>query len=213
MSRTPVTGDDVEQAVRLTAAALGEAPAAAWDRQAGPMECSCWDAVEHLNNGMFSYALRLAPATPRARGGVPIRWERPGDDGPLLPIAGDRSGGPAVQLEILEAMGGLVAGMVRSRSPEVRAWHVWGVADPEGFAAMGVVETLVHAFDLTAGLGVAWDPPAELCRRGLARLFPDAPTDTEPWPTLLWATGRGELPGRGPVGPDWQWHAAPLDVP
>lgn len=213
MSRTPVTGDDVEQAVRLTIAALGEAPAAAWDRQAGPMACSCWDTVEHLNNGMFSYALRLAPPTPRVRGGVPIRWERPGAEGTLLPIAGDRSDGPAAQLEILEAMGGLVAGMTRSRSPEVRAWHAWGVADPEGFAAMAVVETLVHAFDLTEGLGVAWNPPAELCRRGLDRLFPDAPSDTEPWPTLLWATGRGELPGHGPVGPDWQWHAAPPALP
>jgi hypothetical protein len=203
MSRTPVTGDHVEQAVRLTAETLAAAPVEAWERQAGPMECSCWDAIDHLSNGLFSYALRLAPAKPRSVGGVPIEWDRPGVDGPLLPITGDRSAGPGPHLEILEAMGGLVAGMVRTRRPSVRAWHVWGVADPEGFAAMGVVETIVHAFDLAEGLGLEWEPPSELCRLGLARLFPDAPTDTDPWPTLLWATGRGELTGHAPVGSDW----------
>ncbi|GAB3661962.1 hypothetical protein [Glycomyces tarimensis] len=210
MSRTIVTGEDVELAVHLTAQTLGEAPAEAWDRQAGPMECSCWDAIDHLNNGMFSYALRLAPPTPRVPGGVPLLWERPGVDGPLLPITGDRSKGPATQLELLVAMGGLVSGMARGRTPDVRAWHIWGVADPEGFAAMGVAETILHAFDLAEGLGLEWHPPADLCARTLARLFPDAPTDTEPWPTLLWAAGRGDLPGHEPVGPDWQWHSAPL---
>jgi hypothetical protein len=60
---------------------------------------------------------------------------------------------------------------------------------------MGVVETLVHTHDLAEGLGLALAPPADLCSRALARLFPDAPGTTEPWPTLLWATGRAGLPG------------------
>lgn len=40
-----------------------------------------------------------------------------------------------------------------------------------------------------------WNPPADLCTRVLARLFPHAPATTSPWPTLLRATGRGDLPG------------------
>jgi hypothetical protein len=56
-------------------------------------------------------------------------------------------------------------------------------SDPEGFAAMGVVETLVHTHDLAEGLGLAWTPPSDLCSRVLARLFPDAPKATGPWPT------------------------------
>jgi hypothetical protein len=83
-----------------------------------------------------------------------------------------------------------------------------GLADPEGFAAMGVVEVLVHAYDVARGLDLSFDPPADLCDRVLARLFPDAPTDTERWPTLLWATGRGALPGR-PVLGRWRWYAEP----
>jgi hypothetical protein len=73
---------------------------------------------------------------------------------------------------------------------------------------MGVVETLVHTHDVAEGLGVDWTPPADLCDRVLARLFPDAPTDTAPWPALLWATGRTELPHR-PRRTEWRWYGAP----
>jgi hypothetical protein len=73
---------------------------------------------------------------------------------------------------------------------------------------MGVVETLVHTHDLAEGLGLSWTPPAGLCSRVLARLFPDAPGTTDPWLTLLWATGRAELPGR-PRLSTWQWQGTP----
>jgi hypothetical protein len=81
----------------------------------------------------------------------------------------------------------------------------FGVADPERFAAaVGVAEVLLHSHDVCAGLGVGFKPPAGLCRRVLDRVFPDAPTDTEPWLTLLWATGRSELPGHARVI-GWHW--------
>ncbi|MGW4767070.1 hypothetical protein ACWEO2_03375 [Nocardia sp. NPDC004278] len=44
--------------------------------------------------------------------------------------------------------------------------------------------------------------------RALARLFPDAPDSTEPWTTLLWATGRAELPGH-PQLTTWRWDGTP----
>ena len=40
------------------------------------------------------------------------------------------------------------------------------------------------------------------------RLFPGAPETTAPWPTLLWATGRAELPGH-PRLTTWRWHGTP----
>jgi hypothetical protein len=209
MSRTPVTGTDVERAVALTAEALRPAPAEAWDAQAGPMDCSCWDAMDHLNNGVFSYALRLAPQVPYLQGRPTIVWQRPGEQ--PLPLITDRESGPEAGIEVLLMAGGLVSAVVDARPPTARAWHIWGMADPEGFAAMGVVETLAHAFDLTQGLGVDFEAPADLVSPALARLFPEAPTDTDPWPTLLWATGRGELDGHAKRGPDWTWHGAPLD--
>ncbi|MDH6130573.1 hypothetical protein [Kitasatospora sp. GP82] len=56
--------------------------------------------------------------------------------------------------------------------------------------------------------GLSWAPPAELCDRTLRRLFPDAPSRTERWPTLLWSTGRADLPGH-PRLTGWQWAGAP----
>jgi hypothetical protein len=76
---------------------------------------------------------------------------------------------------------------------------------------MGVLETLAHGFDLTQGLRVPFEPPAELLVPALARLFPEAPTETDPWRTMLWAMGRGELEGHEKRGPDWAWHSAPLE--
>ncbi|WP_425750762.1 hypothetical protein [Micromonospora sp. DT47] len=83
------------------------------------------------------------------------------------------------------------------------------MADPEGFAGMGCVEALVHGHDITQGLGLALDPPRDVCARVLTRMFPAAdPVDLDPWTALLWATGRVEPPGH-PTIEQWRWHSAP----
>lgn len=194
--------------MRFAVGALRAAPAEAWGNKAGPLEWDCWETVEHLCDDLFAYAARISPASAPLDGRVPFASgsRRPG--GPENTIYVDRAAGPPGLLQALEACGGLLAAMVRTTSPLVRAFHVHGVSDAEGFAAMGVAETLVHAHDVTQGLGLAWNPPADLCARVLARLFPHAPVTTSPWPTLLWATGRGELPGR-PRLTEWRWYAAP----
>ncbi|WP_246536616.1 hypothetical protein [Saccharopolyspora endophytica] len=110
----------------------------------------------------------------------------------------------------MEATAALLVAMVRTASPQVRSYHVFGNADPEGFAAMGIVETLVHTHDVTDDLGLEWNPPAELCTRVLDRLFPEAPASTDPWAVLLWSTGRADLPGR-PRLVTWRWDGAPRD--
>ncbi|GAB4002990.1 hypothetical protein GCM10029992_42940 [Glycomyces albus] len=197
-----MTADHVERTVRLAVDALRPAPIERWDRQAGPMECSCWEAADHLCTALFRYAARFGLRTPPTDRALAIAH------GPRAPIVLDRDAG--APLEVVESMGGLLVAMLGTAGPQWRAWHVWGVADPEGFAAMGVVETGVHAWDLAQGLGLEWRPPDELCAPALARLFPEAPSETDPWATLLWATGRGDLPGHGRRDPEWSWHSAPL---
>ncbi|WP_344942155.1 maleylpyruvate isomerase N-terminal domain-containing protein [Sphaerisporangium flaviroseum] len=203
-----VTADDVDQAVRLAVGILQQAPPPAWEGKAGSLDWDCWETVEHLSDDLFSYAAQLGPRTPPLEGLVPFAWERRRPGGPANAIHADRAAGPAGLLQVLEASCALLTAMVRTTPPEVRAHHTFGVSDPEGFAAMGIVETLVHTHDLAEGLGLAWNPPADLCSRVLARLFPDAPASTDPWPTLLWATGRGELPGH-PRLTTWRWYATP----
>lgn len=205
----PVTAGDVEAAVRGAVAALAGARGADWSLSAGGLDWDCWETVEHLADGLFGYAVQLAPFRPPLDNFVPLRWQRDRPDGPPNVVFVDRAEGPAGLLQVLAAGCGLLAAMVRTAAPEVRAFHAYGLSDPEGFAAMGVVETLVHTHDVAVGLALPWAPPAELCDRALARLFPDAPADTERWPTLLWATGRAELPGHGRRVFD-RWHSAPL---
>src|SRR5216683_160819 len=196
--RLPVTADDLDQAVQLAVTTLREAPqAAAWDGKAGSLDWDCLETAEHLSDALFSYAVSLGPRTPpRSR------------DGPDNAVHADRAAGAAGLLQVLEACGALLVAMVRTTPSGVRAYHSYGVSDPEGFAAMGVVETLVHTHDLAGGLGLAWAPPAGLCSTALARLFPDAPVTTDPWLTLLWATGRATLPGH-PRPATWRWNGTP----
>ncbi|MEU3960283.1 maleylpyruvate isomerase N-terminal domain-containing protein [Streptomyces buecherae] len=206
--RTPVTADDLERAVRHAVATLRQAPAAAWESKAGTLEWDCWETVEHLSDDLFAYAAQLGPATPPLTSDVPFVWESRRPGGPANAIHADRAAGPDGLLQVLEASGALLVAMVRTKPPQVRAHHVFGASDPEGFAAMGLVETLVHTHDLAEGLGLDWTPPADVCARVLARLFPDAPRTTAPWPTLLWSTGRAELPDHPPLT-TWRWYGAP----
>ncbi|MDK1473174.1 maleylpyruvate isomerase N-terminal domain-containing protein [Streptomyces sp. 549] len=205
----PVTADDVALAVRLAVSALRDAPPTAWDKPAGSLEWTCWETVEHLADDLFAYAVQLGPAEPPLDGEVPFVHERRRPGGPRNTVHAEREAGPDGLLSVLEACGALLVAMVRTTGPDVRSYHSLGVSDAEGFAAMGVVETVVHTHDLARGLGLDWDPPADLCARVLTRLFPDAPQHAaDPWPTLLWATGRAALPGR-PRQTTWRWDGTP----
>jgi hypothetical protein len=84
------------------------------------------------------------------------------------------------------------------------------MADVSGWIGMGCEEILLHTDDIARGLGLPYRPPADLSARILARLFPWAPSDIDPWDSLRWATGRAALPDRERLGPDWYWHCPPL---
>jgi hypothetical protein len=109
----------------------------------------------------------------------------------------------------LRAATEVLARVVDAAGPDERGFHDWGLADASGFAAMGCAELLLHTGDVAEGRGLDWTPPPGLAAATRARLFPWAPADADPWTALLWATGRGELPGHDPVT-SWRWHCAPL---
>ncbi|MGV9271403.1 maleylpyruvate isomerase N-terminal domain-containing protein [Kitasatospora sp. NPDC003701] len=205
----PVTPDDLALTLRLAAATLRGAPADAdWSRPAGTLAWDCWATVEHLADDLLAYAAQLGPQNPPRDRYVPFRSVRLSPGAPNSFVYAQRESGPDGLVEVLEASGALMVAIARTASPDTRAYHPWGLADPAGFTAMSLVETLVHLHDVAQGLGLPWEPPAEVCHRTLGRLFPDVRPDPAagPWPTLLWATGRGELPGR-PRRTDWRWYA------
>lgn len=208
MSRSVVTAEDLDHAVRLAVEVLREVPEQAWRSKAGSLRWDRWETVEHLSDDLFSYAVQLG--APRLDDLVPFLWRPRRDGGPHNAVHADAEAGPAGLLQTLRATAALLVAMVRTASPQVRSYHAYGTSDPEGFAAMGIVETLVHTHDVTEGLGLRWDPPAQMCTRVLERLFPDAPASAGPWTALLWSTGRAELPGRARLT-SWRWDGRPRD--
>jgi hypothetical protein len=198
---------DVLRAVELARDALSRAVDLDWQVRAGSLDWTCWETVEYMSDDLFAYAAQLAPANPSLSTHVPFGWQRRRDGGPALTVYVEPQEGPLGLLTVFEACGAMLAAMVEAVPPQRLSFHSYVPSDASGFAAMGVVEVLVHMHDVAVGLRLPWVPPADLCTGALRRLFPAVPID-DPWPTLLWATGRADLPGR-PTRTSWAWDGAP----
>ncbi|MFC7881779.1 GNAT family N-acetyltransferase [Streptomyces sp. NPDC057376] len=187
-------GEQVEEAVADAVALLRTATDRDWTAvRAGRLEWDCRQTAEHIAGDLIAYAGQLAGRAAQAY----VPFEITLDDGT------DNAGA----LHVVETTGALLAATLRTTPREVRAFHPYPFrsANREGFAAMGITEVLLHTHDIAEGLGLAYEPPARLCTDVLTRLFPHVRPGTDPWRTLLWATGRGDLPGR-PAVTEWRWR-------
>ncbi|WP_328561145.1 GNAT family N-acetyltransferase [Streptomyces coelicoflavus] len=187
-------GEQLEEAVAGAVALLRTATDRDWDgTRAGRLEWSCRYTTEHIASDLVAYAGQLAGRATEAY--VPFE------------ITLDEGTGNEDVLQVIETAGALLAATLRTTPRGVRAFHPYPhrSANREGFAAMGVAEVLLHTHDIAEGLGLAYEPPVELCTGVLARIFPHVRPGADPWRTLLWATGRGDLAGRAPVT-EWRWR-------
>lgn len=194
-SREPVTHSDVHTVADLVVGALKPNTDRDWMVPAGRLEWSCWDTAEHIAGVGLVYAAQLAIR--KQEGRYARLYPR------LFPEPA-----PVEVCESIEAAYRLLAYTVQAAPTEVRAYHPYGSADAEGFAAIASAEALVHTHDIMSGLGLVFEPDPEVSRRLLARTFPEAPDTGDPWAGLLQATGRtGDQPPT-----TWRWHAAPVPV-
>ncbi|XVV12304.1 hypothetical protein ACQP2X_47150 [Actinoplanes sp. CA-131856] len=200
--------DDVTRAVSLAVTTLTPAEKDDWTRPAGPLTWTCWETAEHMADCLFGYAAQLTPSVPSTTTWVKFGYQERRTGGPYLTMWVEPKEGAPALLEVLESAGGLLAAVVATVPPTRVSFHSYGPSDPSGFAAMGVVEVLLHTSDIAAGFDLPFAPPPELCTAALGRLFPSAPTDTDPWQTLLWSTGRADLPGHDRKT-SWKWDGAP----
>jgi hypothetical protein len=183
---------DVPAAARASVAALAGYTDLDWQQvPAADMRWTCWKTALHMVDCLYFYAMQVVYGNQETY--------------LCTELALDDSASPARLLDALSAHADLLHRIALSADPDVRAHHNYGVSDAAGFAAMGVVETLIHTLDVVRGLNPEdqWRPPAELAAPVIARLFPDAPSG-DPTDVLLYCCGRAAL-GELPQQTDWQW--------
>lgn len=174
---------------------LDALPVDAWSADVPFMKQNVTGTVLHIAQCMFWYSVDLSAGLPEiATVEIQVKNEMP----------------PADALRTLTTAGTLLAAVVDAAAPDARAYHPAGRADRSGVAAMGCDELLVHTGDVATALAVPFTPPPALAEPTLRRLFPWAPAEVEPWPGLLWANDRRDLPDHPRPGSRWVWHCAPL---
>jgi hypothetical protein len=193
--------DDLDSTLRAATDALLEVVDRDWDIPASGLTWTCRGTVDHVADDLFAYAGQIATSTPEVDTYVAFDFFADRDGEPACAVHAKRDRGNAGLVQILDACGGMLSALARTRPPDVRGWHTSGVSDPHGFAAMGTVEVLLHLYDVAEPLGLTWDPQPGVVRRVLGRLFPEAPSEGDPWQILL------RLTGRDPEKPldSWQW--------
>ena len=185
-------GDLVCLATAEMERALGGAASDDWTVTAGDVAWTCLNTGAHVADDLFSYASQVL-AQP-GLGYLPIEARL------------EERATPETLLQCVAMCGQLLRLAVNETPTTGRAWHPYGTSDPDGFAAMGIVEVLVHTHDIAQGLHLSWAPPPDLCTPVLDRLFPQAP-DGPPTEVLLWCTGRSSL-GDRPRLTDWRWDSS-----
>lgn len=165
----PVTADDLAATVAGCVGALHAGLDADWSEPAGVLDWSCRDTAEHLAEDLFCYAAQLGSGI--ADHPLPLADTAAYPGGSVGSIRAAPDAGPGGLVEIVAACGALLVASVRTAGPDRRGFHVFGPADAEASAAMGILETVVHIHDITRGLGLLYRPDAEVCARVLARLM------------------------------------------
>ena len=163
-----------------------------WAVPAGDVDWSCHHTAGHIADDLFSYASQVIA--------------QPKDD--YLPIEAvlDAAAPKQRAVEAIMMCGRLLIYAVDAAAPTGRSWHPYGTSNPAGFAAMGVVEILVHTYDIARCLKRDWMPPADLCKPVLHRLFPGAPAGNAD-EVLLYCCGRRPLEDM-PRLTHWSWDSA-----
>jgi len=118
---------------------------------------------------------------------------------------------PAEYLPMISTASRILQKAIKDADVTDRAWHAYGVSDPIGFAAMGVVEVSVHTYDLAKGFGISFVPNNVAAQFAIERLFSgttEYPNFSTHGELLLWLAGRIELSGT-PRRQGWKWNGTP----
>ena len=181
MTPHALTPDDVVAAAVTVEAALRPVVGCDWSVRAGPLEWDVEQTITHMLGATAKYTLYLASRCQHFIGLTVRRWP-------------DATNDEVIDSVVPVATG--LAAVAAVTPPGVRAFHATGPSSAADYVGRACVELLVHTDDALSGLGVAFEPPADLCRRVLAQQYPDVTTPGGSWQSLLAATGRPVRPAR-----------------
>jgi len=166
----------------VVAAALRPGVDADWSVRAGGLEWSVDRTIAHMTGAPGKYALYLSGRSPRY---VAVRvW--PVEDATRQE-----------RLEAIEGCAAALAGVAAAAPEDAFGFHVSGMRNAQQFLAMACRELLVHAYDVTCGLGLSYDPPEELCQLVVRHCYPEQHEQRPVWPFLVWLSGRGHPAATG----------------
>lgn len=185
------TVPDLYELSELVATTWASASDRDWSVRAGTLEWTCTATADHAVDCVYAPAFFLAS---RRQDAYP-------DAGGDLTM-GDNAD-PARLVESLHIASRILAALVHDAEPDVRAVIFRRpqvlTAAPHDFLPRGALELILHAHDVSVGLGVRFEPPSGLCHRLREHTRPwpiwDAwstalVTSDNPWGDLLAASGR-----------------------
>jgi hypothetical protein len=180
--------EDLDVLGRYVVDAWGSAVDRDWSVPAGTLEWTCWTTADHTVDCVFSYALFLAS---RRQDSYP----------PFGELHALESASPADLVQGLHAVTTMLSAIIRTSAPDTRAvllQHPPTTGGLDDFAARGALEMVLHGHDVSAGLGVAFDPPPDVCARLLDQsatwgVLSDVDRTDDPWSDLLERSGRARV--------------------
>jgi uncharacterized protein (TIGR03083 family) len=193
----------VRRAAERSAAHLAALTDWDWGVQAGDLEWSARQTLDHIVDALGFYALTLASRVQDDR--------LPFETASIVYRGEEQAAAPSKLIAGMRAMAAVLADVIGAAPPTVRARHPGGLIEPAGFAALAAGEILVHTHDIAQGLQVPFRAPEDLCARVIHRLFPAAPSSLDAWLSLLWCTGRIALPEHARLI-HWSYRYAPPDA-
>lgn len=183
--------DCVEAAAAVVVAALRPGVDADWSVGAGDLEWSVDQTIAHMTGAPAKYAFYLSSRSTRY---VAVT---------VSPVPGATR---QERLEAIEGCAAALAGVAAAAPPGAFGFHISGMRTAQQFLVMACEELLVHAYDVTRGLGLPYEPPGELSRLVIEHAHPGQDDQRPVWPLLLWLNGR-----RHPAATGWG-QAPELDV-
>lgn len=177
-----ITVDDFVGVLEHAVESMGDAIDRDWSAQAGTLDWTCRETVDHVIDCIFSYAVQVAARAPD--GWIP--WE-------LHPVS---TASPSELVNALRTVGAIFVTVLRAAPGDAVASDGVVVLDAAAWAARGAYEIAVHTHDVLSGFALAFEVPDILCTRitaspGLWFIDRDrAANAADPWSVLMLASGR-----------------------